>query len=92
MLITTETDYFIQIEAFENGKNKGKFVKKWKAEKIQPGDIDSNGKVDLNDAILALKINSAISISNIIPKTSDVNGDNKQSLADDIFIMKTVSK
>jgi hypothetical protein len=91
-LITTGTDYFIQIEAFENGNSKGKFVKKWEAENIQAGDIDGNGVVNLNDAILVLKINSAISISNIIPKTSDVNGDSKQSIADAIFIMKTVAE
>ncbi|KPA16647.1 hypothetical protein MHK_003135, partial [Candidatus Magnetomorum sp. HK-1] len=78
--IATETDYFIQIEAFKNEESKGKFVKKWKAENNQSGDLDGNGVVDISDAILSLKINSALPITNLIPENSDVNGDNKYNL------------
>jgi len=59
---TTETEYFIQIEAYKSGEKKGKFNKKCKSESIRSGDLDGNDVIELydDDAILSLKINASI--------------------------------
>jgi hypothetical protein len=90
-LTLTKSEYFIQIEALKNGESKGKFVKKWTTENNQWGDLDGNGVVDISDAIRSLKINSALPITNAFFENSDINGDNKFSLVESIFIMQMIS-
>jgi len=54
-----------------------------------PGDVDGNGKVELADAVLALKIMAGFTIS--APQTvnlnADVNGDGKIGMAEVVYIL-----
>ncbi|MCP4105698.1 MAG: hypothetical protein GY749_09195 [Desulfobacteraceae bacterium] len=52
------------------------------------GDINGDGRVDMTDAVLALKILAGIKPANI--HTADVNGDNKIGIDEVIFILRKV--
>jgi parallel beta-helix repeat protein len=53
-----------------------------------PADINNDGVLDLMDAILALQINSDISISTQVYKEADVNGDGKIGMGEVIYILQ----
>jgi len=57
---------------------------------VMPGDVNENGKVDLEDAILALRvvagINPAVSIA-----LADVNNDGNICLEEVIYVLQTVA-
>jgi len=54
-----------------------------------PGDVDGNGKVELADAVLALKIMAGITISpeQTVKLGADVNGDGKIGMAEVVYIL-----
>jgi len=54
-----------------------------------PGDVDGNGKVELADAVLALKIMAGFTISapQAVNLNADVNGDGKIGLAEVVYIL-----
>ncbi|MCP4351612.1 MAG: choice-of-anchor D domain-containing protein [Desulfobacterales bacterium] len=57
---------------------------------IIPGDLDNNGKTDLSDAILALKI--AVGMSNItVSSYSDINKNGKIGIEEAIYVLQIVS-
>jgi len=56
------------------------------------GDVNSSGSTpDLTDAILVLRILAGISVTEIINPNADVNGDNKISLEEVIYILQKVA-
>lgn len=57
---------------------------------IEPGDVDGNGIVELNDAILALKVLSGVSASDPVFVEADVNNDGKIGIEEVIFILQAV--
>jgi hypothetical protein len=61
------------------------------ASQVSSGDINGDGKLDLSDAILVLKITVGISPGQDIFKIADVNGDNKIGIEDLIYILEAVS-
>jgi len=52
-----------------------------------PGDVDGNHKVELDDAILALKILTGINNADAIQIKADVNGDQKIGMEEVIYIL-----
>jgi hypothetical protein len=54
------------------------------------GDVDGNGMVELNDAIVALKVLSGVDPGVAVCLTADVNGDNKIGIEEVIFILRKV--
>jgi len=54
-----------------------------------PGDVDGNGKVELADAVLALKIMAGFTISppQTVNLNADVNGDGKIGMAEVVYIL-----
>ncbi|MFA6412606.1 MAG: DUF1566 domain-containing protein, partial [Syntrophales bacterium] len=52
------------------------------------GDINYNGQVNLNDAVLALQVIVGILPQQMVYKEADVNGDGKIGLAEVIFILQ----
>jgi hypothetical protein len=55
------------------------------------GDIDCNGQIEISDAILALKMCSAIHPASTINTGPDVNEDTKIGIEEVIYILHTVS-
>lgn len=58
--------------------------------KIGPGDVNGDGKVDIEDAILALQILAGIE-SETVYSDADVDVDGKIGIAELIFILQTAS-
>jgi len=56
-----------------------------------PGDLDNSGTVDLNDAIIALKIMAGIDVGTV-PAGADVNGDHKIGMEEVIYILQKVAE
>jgi len=57
------------------------------------GDIDNNNKIDLKDAILAMKVLVSIADETIIINSgTDINFDNKYGFEELIFILQKISK
>jgi|GEM_PF-2392761 len=56
---------------------------------VAGGDVDGNGKVELADAVLALKIMAGITISppQTVKLGADVNGDGKIGMAEVVYIL-----
>ena len=54
---------------------------------LSPGDLNSDGSVDLVDMILGLKILSGESIDEDIPSSADTDGDGKIAIPDVIYIL-----
>lgn len=57
---------------------------------MTPGDLNADKSVDLQDAILALKIAAGIPVTGI-NRGADVNGDTKLSHAEAIFVLQKVA-
>ncbi len=59
-----------------------------------PGDVDGNGKVELADAVLALKIMAGFTISppQTVNLNADVDGDRKIGMAEVVYILRTLAK
>lgn len=57
---------------------------------IQKGDINGDGKVNLADAVLGLKILSGMA-GETGTLAADVNGDNKIGMEEVLFVVKTVA-
>jgi hypothetical protein len=55
------------------------------------GDVGKDGKVDLSDAILGLKIMAGDAAGQTINVGADVNGDGKIGLAEVIYVLQSVS-
>jgi gluconolactonase len=55
------------------------------------GDVNGDGDVNLEDAILALKIMSGISLTETINLNSDVNGDNRIGMEEVVYILQVVA-
>ena len=55
------------------------------------GDVDGNGVMDLDDAILALQVSIGIVPTTTIYLEADVNGDGKIGLAEAFYAMQVVS-
>ncbi len=62
--------------------------------KVLPGDINGDGKVDLADAVLALKVMAGLGQTgvraNYAASGADINGDGKVGLQEIEFILQTV--
>ena len=58
---------------------------------VIPGDIDNSKTIDLRDAILAIKIVSGISPTQIIYDAADANGDGKIGLEEAIYALQVVA-
>lgn len=58
---------------------------------FQIGDIDSNGVINMQDAILALQILAGFNPSDI-NQSSDINKDNKISMQEAIYIFQKISE
>ncbi len=58
---------------------------------IDPGDIDANQKIEVTDAILALKILAGMDISDAIHLSADINNDNQIGMAEVICILRILS-
>ncbi|MDM8523053.1 cadherin domain-containing protein [Desulfococcaceae bacterium HSG8] len=58
--------------------------------KVIPGDTDGNGKIELNDAMLVLKVLAGNSFSLVYPD-ADVNGDGKIGVEELVYILKILS-
>lgn len=58
---------------------------------ILAGDIDNSGAVDLKDAILALQINTNMSINNDIYSGADINGDKKIGIEEGIYALQIIA-
>jgi hypothetical protein len=56
-----------------------------------PGDVNGNGKVDLDDAMLVLRILAGIPVGNV-NLNADVNGDGKIGLEELGFILQKVAE
>jgi hypothetical protein len=61
-----------------------------------PGDIDGNGRVDLGDAIIALKVLAGMDSAGLIRPTypnsgADVDGDQKVGSAEAVYVMQEIS-
>jgi len=54
------------------------------------GDTDHNGKIDLEDAILVLKVFAGINSANIYI-SADVNNDNRIGMEEVIYILQKIS-
>lgn len=55
------------------------------------GDVNVNGTVDLADAVLALQVCAGMTPAGEVNIHADVNGDNKISLEEVIYILQTVA-
>ena len=61
----------------------------WEKEQIKVGDVDNNGKIDVNDALIVLKISaSLITPTEEQNKAADVNGDGKINSGDALLVLK----
>ena len=62
--------------------------------KIKPpkGDVNGNGKLDLTDAIIALKVAAGLTVNQNIHLEAEPTGDGKISLDDAIFILKKLAQ
>lgn len=58
---------------------------------ILAGDIDNSGAVDLKDAILALQVNTKMSISSDIYSGADINGDKKIGIEEGIYALQIIA-
>ncbi len=59
---------------------------------IEPGDIDANGIVELEDAINSLQIIAGFKPASDIHIQADVNGDSSIGIAETIYIIQTVAE
>ncbi len=56
-----------------------------------PGDLNGDGKIDISDVIIALKILSGLPVDNLNPK-ADIDGDGKIGMAEAIYVLQKVSE
>ncbi len=57
--------------------------------RVLPGDVNGDGKVDLMDAILALKVLSKTDTGGAVIH-SDVNGDGRAGIEEVIYVLQRV--
>ncbi len=55
---------------------------------VEPGDIDMNNSVEMNDADLTLKINAGVSFATPITVDADVDGDGALGPVEMIYILQ----
>lgn len=58
---------------------------------IEKGNVNGDDKIDLADAILALRVSAGISISQTIYMDADVNGDKKIGIEEVIYILQKIA-
>lgn len=56
------------------------------------GDVNNNGSITLQDAIMALQIASSTNAGDQVFSAADVNGDNKIGIAEAIYILQCISE
>lgn len=56
------------------------------------GDVNNDGSVTLEDAILSLQITSGITLKSPIFKESDINNNNRIDLAETIWGLRTIAE
>ncbi|GAB6162861.1 hypothetical protein JCM12298_20210 [Desulfothermus naphthae] len=59
---------------------------------LPKGDLNADGKVDLKDAIIALKITAGLSVNQKIYPEAEPTGDGKIGLDDAIFILRKLAQ
>jgi len=59
---------------------------------LKMGDINNNGSVDLEDAILALRLLCGIDIGNQANSEADVNGDGKIGIEEVVYILQKAAE
>ena len=59
---------------------------------LPKGDLNADGKVDLKDAIIALKITAGLSVNQKIYPETEPTGDGKIGLDDAIFILRKLAQ
>ena len=55
------------------------------------GDVNSDGAVNLADAIMALQVISRMITAQTVNKVADVNGDDKIGMAEVLYIMQNIA-
>lgn len=94
------TEYTSPLNVFESVIIKAKAIKPDAGEsktvtagyKISSeGDINTDQRVDLKDAILALQVTAGFSVSDA-DKEKDISGDGKIGLAEAIFILRELAE
>ena len=75
---------YASIAAFDAFGNEGQRSEPIYLSPCFPGDVDCNNGIDLKDAIMALKILSAIAIDEPPVKVADINGDQVIGLSEAI--------
>ncbi len=72
-----------------------RFLNKLEELTISPGalkgDVNSDGKVDLADAVIALQILGGMLPEGIVNPSADVNGDNKIGMAELIYVQQVTA-
>ena len=53
-----------------------------------PGDVDGNGRVDLADAVVALRIVAGVNVTPSPPPTASLAGNGKIGLAEAIYALQ----
>jgi len=57
-----------------------------------PGDINSDGKISLEDAVISLKICASLNVGEYIDCLSAANGSNQIGLGDVIYIFQHIGR
>jgi hypothetical protein len=87
-----ESVYYVRAYAVnDTGTTYGKQVTVTTLHNVAPGDVNGNGIIDLNDAILILKLIAGINPNVAIRSDADINGDGKIGLEEVIFVLQRVS-
>ena len=90
--ILNETDYFWKVRAklYNGSYSDWSVIWQFYFENNLMGDIDSDGSIDLADAINVLKILCGITVQNV-NINSDVNSDGKIGIEEAIYILQHIS-
>ncbi len=87
--LTPNTTYYIRGYA-ANQKNTVYGTEISFKTKVISGDVNGDGKINLNDAILALKILSGIETAETIYSDADINNDGKIGIEEVIYILRKI--
>ena len=74
-----------------DGLHNGVIVEPGAPMRWMKGDLDRNGRVDLGDAVLSMRILTRSKIAVTVRKQADVNADGKIGLPDVIYILQKIS-
>jgi hypothetical protein len=80
---------YVTVYANTEGNSGNKALFRFTLQPPQPGDINGNGEVDLEDAVVALKLLSGITAT--VVQTGDVDGDARIGLPEAIYILQAIS-